>query len=58
MRAKRKLLGLTQPQLFERTGIAVSYISHIENAQQNPSLDVMVQLAEAVGETLSDMLKP
>lgn len=57
LKKKRLMLGLTQPNLFERTGIAISHISLIENADTNPSLDVMVALATSVGEELIDMLK-
>ena len=58
LRAKRKLLGWTQTDLFERTGIAVSYISQIERAETNPSLDVMLKLAVALDEDLASLLRP
>jgi transcriptional regulator with XRE-family HTH domain len=53
----RREAGLTQAMLFERTGIAVSHISHIENGNANPSLEVMVMLATALGVELSELVK-
>jgi transcriptional regulator with XRE-family HTH domain len=49
---------LTQGQLFEQTGITAAYISQIERAQANPTLDMMVKLAQAVGLEAWDMIRP
>ena len=58
LRAGRAAKGLSQPILFESTGVAVSYISLIERGKANPSLDVMLVLAEAVGIPIHEMLAP
>jgi len=58
LKKRREELGLTQGQLFEQTGITASYISMIERAQANPTLDMMLKLAEAVDLQVWDMLRP
>ena len=45
----RKKTGLTQKQLSERTGIAQSDISRMENGNANPSLNTLKRLAAAMG---------
>jgi len=44
----RKTVGLTQKQLSERTGIAQSDISKLENGDGNPSLKTLKRLAYAM----------
>jgi len=44
----RKVVGLTQKQLSERTGIAQSDISKLENGDGNPSLRTLKRLAGAM----------
>lgn len=58
LKKRREELGLTQAQLFEQTGITTAYISQIERAQANPTLDMMVKLAQAVGLEAWDMIRP
>ena len=48
----RKTVGLTQKQLSERTGIAQSDISKLENGDGNPSLKTLKRLAFAMGMNL------
>ena len=48
LKARRKELGLTQQAIYEKTGIAISYISNLEKGGVNPSLDIMVSLARAL----------
>lgn len=45
----RKKSGLTQKQLAERTGIAQSDISKLENGNANPSLRTLKRLAIGMG---------
>lgn len=45
----RKHSGLTQKQLAERTGIAQSDISKLENGNANPSLRTLKRLAAGMG---------
>ena len=55
---RRKALGLTQGQLFDRTGITAGYISQIDNGRANPTLDMVLKLAEAVELEAWAMLRP
>ena len=48
----RRLSGLTQKELAERTGIAQADISRIENGSGNPSLKTLRRLAAGMGMTL------
>ncbi len=48
----RKESGLTQKQLSEKSGIAQSDISKIENGNANPSIRTLQRLALAMGRTL------
>lgn len=45
----RLALGLTQLALASKVGVARSYIAAIERGRANPSLDVIVRLAAALG---------
>ena len=58
LKERRLSLGYTQAQLFEQTGITAAYISCIERGRANPTLDMMVKLAEAVGAEAWDMIRP
>ena len=58
LKQRRRALSLTQAQLFEQTGITAAYISFIERGRANPTLDMMVKLAEAVGAEAWDMIRP
>lgn len=58
LKERRRALGLTQAQVFEQTGITAAYISLVERGQANPTLDMMVKLAESVGAEAWDMIRP
>jgi transcriptional regulator with XRE-family HTH domain len=58
VRLRRKELGISQPQLSEKTGIAASHISNVESGWSNPSLELMARLVRALDVELCDMLKP
>lgn len=45
----RKKSGMTQKQLSEKTGIAQSDISKLENGNANPSLQTLRRLAAGMG---------
>ena len=45
----RKLKGITQKELSERTGIAQGDISKLENGNGNPALKTLQRLARAMG---------
>ena len=48
----RKMKGITQKELSERTGIAQGDISKLENGNANPSLRTLQRLAAAMGKKL------
>ncbi|QCI95582.1 helix-turn-helix transcriptional regulator (plasmid) [Novosphingobium sp. EMRT-2] len=56
LRERRQALKMSQAMLHEQTGVTASYISFIENGKANPTLDVMAQLADAIGWNVSEML--
>lgn len=45
----RRMKGITQKELSERTGIAQSDISKLENGNANPSLRTLQRLASGMG---------
>jgi transcriptional regulator with XRE-family HTH domain len=52
----RKAAGLTQEQLSEKVDIAPQYLSRLETARRVPSLDTIVDLANALNTTPSVLL--
>ena len=48
--------GLTQAQLAERLNVQQSMISMIENEERNPSVDVLLKLAAALGVTVDELI--
>lgn len=53
----RKEKKLTQEQLAQRTGISRPNISRFESGNYNPSLEMMVRIAEALGMNLNIKLE-
>lgn len=49
IRQYRKLAGLTQEDLAERTGLSVIAVSNIERGVNKPSFDNFVAIANAMG---------
>ncbi len=49
IKARRKELDITQPDLAELAHISVNTLYKLENGQANPSLDVLNKLAEVLG---------
>jgi len=49
---------MTQQQIYEQTGIAPGYVSHVENARANPTLAMIEKLAQAVGLEAWAMIRP
>ena len=48
----RKASHLTQKELSQRTGIAQSDISKLENGNSNPTLEMLKRLADGMGMTV------
>ncbi|MBQ8559837.1 MAG: helix-turn-helix transcriptional regulator [Tyzzerella sp.] len=53
----RKEKKMTQEQLSQRTGISRPNISRFESGNYNPSLEMMVRIAEALGMNLNIKLE-
>lgn len=58
VKAARKELDLSQEALALETEIDRTYISGIERALRNPSLTLIVKLAECLKTTPGDLLTP
>jgi transcriptional regulator with XRE-family HTH domain len=52
VRKRRKELGLSLQQLAGRTGLTASFLSLVERGQNNPSLQSLHSLSEALGVSL------
>ncbi|PSR36835.1 MAG: hypothetical protein C7B44_06900 [Sulfobacillus thermosulfidooxidans] len=55
LRAVRKQRGYTQAELADKVGVSQFTLSHYENGTRNPPIDVLTQLADALG-TSADYL--
>lgn len=58
IKARRKVLSMTQYDLHVATGITTSYLSGVESGAANCSLDRANAIALALGQELSAMLSP
>jgi transcriptional regulator with XRE-family HTH domain len=58
VKAARKALDLSQEALALETDIDRTYISGIERAKRNPSLDLIVKLAKRLKTTPGKLLTP
>lgn len=52
----RKARGMTQMELAERVNVQQSAISLIERQERNPSLPLLVRLANVLGVTIDDLV--
>lgn len=52
----RKMQGITQEQLAKRAGVPRSNITRFESGNYNPSLELLVRIAAALGMTLQMQL--
>ena len=50
--AERKLLGLTQQDIADRTGMKAPNVTRVESCRFTPTLDVLERYAMAVGKRL------
>ena len=56
IREIRMQMKLSQASLAEMSGLSVTYISHIETAYKKASLSSLVQIADAIGISVDEML--
>lgn len=58
LRVRREQLELSQAQVADAIGVNPSYIGLLERGERVPSLDVLVDLSEAVGMRLGELFGP
>jgi transcriptional regulator with XRE-family HTH domain len=56
IRELRHELGLSQEELAYRSGLDRSYVGGVERAERNPSLRILIQLAEGMRLPLSAIM--
>lgn len=49
IKSRRKLIGVTQEELADVAQISLSYVKLIEQGKANPSINVLVQILDAMG---------
>lgn len=57
IRARRKLLGITQPHLADLADISINTLYKIERGQNNPSVDILNKILDVLGMELVVRLK-
>lgn len=57
IKKRRKELGLTQQELADRLGISLNFMGKIEVAFSKPSLDILIDMAEKMETTVSELSK-
>lgn len=55
IRNRRKLLGMSQEMLAEKTGLSLSLIRRIERKAANPTLTNLEKIASVLGEDIADL---
>ena len=55
IKQRRKELGLTQQQLADKMNISLNFMGKIEVAFSKPSLDTLIDFANALETTVSDL---
>ena len=56
LRRRRLELGLTQEEYAHRSGIDISFISHVERGLTQPSIGVLMQMAKVLNTRGSVMM--
>ncbi len=57
IRERRKLMGITQPDLAEMAQVSINTLYKLERGEFNPSVKILNQLAEVLGLELNIGLK-
>ncbi len=57
IKERRKKLGFTQQQLADKMNISLNFMGKIEVAFSKPSLDTLIELADALETTVSELTK-
>lgn len=56
IRAERKRLGWSQEELAGEAGLNRSYVTDLENGRRTPNLGTLVQVADALGMRVGELL--
>ena len=56
LRARRTAMGLTLAQVAEQSGLSLPYVSNLERGRGNPTLDALRSLADALEQSVTDIL--
>jgi len=56
IKSHRKQLGLSQRDLSKKSKLSIRYISYLENAEPNVTLDVLVKVAKGLSITLAQLV--
>lgn len=54
---RRKELGLIQQQLADKMNMSLNFVGKIEVAFSKPSLDTLIEIADVLETTVSDLTK-
>ncbi|MGO4706377.1 helix-turn-helix domain-containing protein [Microvirga sp. 2MCAF38] len=54
----RREKGFTQEQIEERSGLSQQYLSGLEQGRRNPTIVTLYELAQALGVSHLDLLRP
>lgn len=54
----RREKGLTQEQIEERSGFSQQYLSGLERGKRNPTVITLYELAQALGVSHLDLVRP
>lgn len=57
IKTRRKELGLTQQELADKLDMSLNFVGKIEVAFSKPSLDTLIDIAEVLETTVSDLTK-
>ena len=57
VRARRKELGISQEELADRAEVHRTYVSQVERALNNVSIDNIARISEALGIEASELLR-
>ncbi len=55
IKERRLELGLTQPELSEKTGVSQAYISRLEAGRHQPTFMVMIRICSALQITVDEL---
>jgi len=55
IKKRRKRLGLSQQNLADKAGLSLNFIGKIEVAFSKPSIDTIINIAEALELTVSEL---